>query len=164
MNMKDKVWKNCPICGRKNVMKLKRNFRDEYVVKGYPKIMIGPLTGYFCPFCNDGFLTRRSEKLIDSKLGEHCARFDSAKTTASQLISVPEAVEILKTSRQWVHKLMIDGQLDYVFVGNLRIPQKKAVLHYHDTAKGLIRKGIAASTLLGKPRAAAKRKSSASKK
>lgn len=128
--MKDKKWKDCPCCGKKNSMFFKKNHYSEYQSKNYPKIRIGPLSGHFCKECHDGFLTRRSERIVDSKLVEHMARIDSEHTVASAIMPVSDVVKLFKKSRQWVHKLMKSGALAYVFIGNQRYPKREAVLKY----------------------------------
>lgn len=127
--MKEKKWVDCPCCGAKDSMKFKK-FYDTVQPKNYPKIEIGPLEGYFCALCDDGFLTFASEKLFDSQTKEAMARYDAKRTPASKLLPVPDVVEILKKSRQWIHKLMDMGKLEYVYVGSMRFPKKEAVMKY----------------------------------
>lgn len=130
--MKDKKWVNCPSCGSSNSMQFKKNVFETYQYKNEPKITIGPLSGYFCKKCNDGIFNQKSSKLIKTKLTEHRARCDAKTTPASALMLVKEASQILKVTRQAVYKMMKEGKIESVFIGDLRLPKRKSVIKFSE--------------------------------
>lgn len=117
-------YKNCPICGAQNCMKERKNFKDTVTPDGYAPIEIGPLTGHFCSKCGEGLLVRESEKLFDKQIGEGKARQDSKRLVISEITDVDDVVKSIKVSRQRIHKMMEEGKLPYVFIGERRYPVK----------------------------------------
>jgi len=122
--MKTEKYKNCPICGAENSMKERKNFNDTITPEGYDPIEIGPLTGHFCNKCGEGLLVRESEKLFDKQIGEGKARQDSKRLVISEITDVDSVVKSIKVSRQRIHKMMEEGNLPYVFIGERRYPVK----------------------------------------
>ena len=69
--MNDKVWVNCPCCGAAGSMEYRENVFDKMKVKDYPDpIEVGPLCGYFCKICGDGFYTKDSVKKLELQVLE----------------------------------------------------------------------------------------------
>ncbi len=130
--MKDKKWVDCPSCGAINSMHFKKKLFETFQHKNGPKIKIGPLSGYFCKLCKDGIFTIKSERLINIKLAEHRARLDADTTKVSALMLVKEACKILRVTRQAVYKMMREGKIRSVFIGDLRLPIRESVLEYKE--------------------------------
>ncbi|MFA5519238.1 MAG: type II toxin-antitoxin system MqsA family antitoxin [Spirochaetota bacterium] len=122
--MKFDKHKNCPICGTENSINERKNFTDIITPEGYSDIKIGPLSGHFCSQCGEGFLDRESEKLFDKQIAEEKAKQDSKRLTASEITDVDFVVKKINVSRQRVHKMMEEGKLPYVFIGERRYPVK----------------------------------------
>lgn len=122
--MKDNQYKDCPVCGAKNSMKERLNFRESVTPAGYKTIVTGPLNGLFCKKCGEGFLTRESEKLFDKQVAEGKARQDSERLVISDITDVDFAVKKIHVSRQRIHKMMEEGKLPYVFIGDRKYPIK----------------------------------------
>ena len=133
--MKQKEWKNCPVCGAMESMKLKKHTYQDFPSKFYPSIKIGPLDIFECNKCHDGIYTIESNNLIQTKLSEHKARCDAKTTVVDELINVSEASKVLKMTRQGIIKLMASGKLSYVFFGKSRIPKRNAVVQYSSSRR-----------------------------
>lgn len=127
--MKQKKWKNCPLCGFKNSMKYRTNIFVNVKVKGYPAIKKTKIKGYHCGKCKETILTISEMRRIESLRGKHKAENDSKRLTAAELTTVREAQLHLKLSKQRIHQLMDEGKLDYVFIEDKKIPVKNAVLN-----------------------------------
>ncbi|EKD47494.1 MAG: hypothetical protein ACD_66C00033G0001 [uncultured bacterium] len=128
--MKQKQWKDCPVCGAKDSMRFKENFSERFKFKSCPSLIIEGLSGYFCKKCKDGIYTIETDNLIESKLAEHKARYDAKNTPVSEVIPVSTASKLLHMTRQGVLKLMKAGKLAYVFLDDKRFPKKQSVLDY----------------------------------
>lgn len=122
--MKSDNFKNCPVCGAENSVKERLNFKDIITPEGYTAIEIGPLNGHFCNKCGEGFLDKESEKLFDKQIAEGKARQDSERLVISEITDVDFVVKRIKVSRQRIHKMMEEGKLPYVFIGDRRYPIK----------------------------------------
>ncbi|WCL50684.1 hypothetical protein [Leptospira sp. GIMC2001] len=122
--MKDKVWKDCPSCGSQGSMKKKLNLKTNFIVKDYGKEMVNGLEGYECNKCGDAIFSKRSQSKINATIAELKAKVDSDKVVASQLASVDEMAKKYKITRQAIHKMMNNGKIRYVFVGDIRLPLK----------------------------------------
>jgi len=105
-------------------MKERKNFTDIVTPEGYDPIEIGPLSGHFCDKCGNGFLNRQSEKLLDKQVAEGKARQDSGRLAISEITDVDTVAKAIRVSRQRVHKMMEEGKLPYVFIGERRYPIK----------------------------------------
>ena len=125
--MKEKKWKDCPMCGSKGSMKHKTGLTETYKLKGYAPIEIGLLDGYFCDVCSEGFYSIKSEKLINSGLADKKAQQDSQRIFASELLEVDATSKILSVSRQRIHQMMKEGKIEYVYLGRLRFPLKRSI-------------------------------------
>lgn len=128
--MKQKEWKNCPACGAKGSMNLKKYLRKRFDSKSYPSIQIGPVSLFECKQCHDGIYTLESSNLIEAKLSEHKARHDAKTTVIEEVMHVSEASKVLKMTRQGIIQLMKRGKIPYVFFGKSRVPKRQAVLQY----------------------------------
>lgn len=126
--MKEKKWVDCPSCGSKNSMVLKSNLTENYHVKDYGSVKITGLAGHFCKVCKDGFYNIKSQNHINSTVAAFKARQDSNSVVAAELVSVDEMAKRLKRTRQSIHKMMNNGKIKYVFVGDIRLPLKKQEL------------------------------------
>ena len=51
--MKDKKWTDCPSCGAKGSMTLKKGIKEIYQVKNYGTVVISDLSGYECSKCKE---------------------------------------------------------------------------------------------------------------
>ena len=122
--MKTKDEMNCPVCGAKNSVKKRNHFKDIVTPDGYSSIEVGPLNGLFCNVCGEGFLDKESEKVFDKQVAEGKARQDSKRLVAADIIDVEFAVKHIKVSRRRIHKMMEEGKLPYVFIGDRRYPIK----------------------------------------
>lgn len=126
--MKNDKFKNCPVCGAENSVKERINFKDIITPEGYTAIETGPLNGLFCDKCGEGFLDRESEKLFDKQIAEGKARQDSERLVISEITDVDFVVKKIKVSRQRIHKMMEEGKLPYVFIGERRYPIKNQAI------------------------------------
>jgi len=122
--MINQIFKYCHTCGAENSMKERKNFTDIVTPEGYDPIEIGPLSGHFCDKCGNGFLNRQSEKLLDKQVAEGKARQDSGRLAISEITDVDTVAKAIRVSRQRVHKMMEEGKLPYVFIGERRYPIK----------------------------------------
>lgn len=120
--MKSDKLKDCSVCGAENSIKERINFNDIVKPDGYTAIETGPLSGHFCSKCREGFLDRESEKLFDKQIAEGKARQDSKRLVISEITDVDSVVKKIKVSRQRIHKMMEEGKLPYVFIGDRRYP------------------------------------------
>ncbi len=120
--MKEKKWVNCPSCGSKNSMELKKKLTENYHIKDYGSVKISGLEGHFCKICKDGFYNIKSQNHINSIVAEYKARKDANSIVAAELVSVDEMAKKLKRTRQAIHKMMNNGKIKYVFVGDIRLP------------------------------------------
>ena len=122
---KDKKWVDCPSCGSSGTMQFtnKRVFQVKHKELG--KIMIENLSGYFCKKCDDGFFNIKSENAIEAHLADLQARKDADKVKASDLILVEDLAQKWKKTKQYIHKLMNEGKIKYVYIGKLRFPLKE---------------------------------------
>ena len=127
VEMREKKWIDCPVCGSKGSMRKKRGIRELAELKGYPSVEIDGLSGQFCEICGDGFWSLRSERKIARELTEHMAQHDATRVVAADLSSVQEAAKALHVTPQGVHKMMDDGRLRYVYAGGFRLPIRKYV-------------------------------------
>ena len=125
--MRTKKWVDCPVCGAKKTMRVRKNLSERYIPKGYPPVDIDELDGQFCESCGEGFWSLKSERRIASLLAEHMAGHDATRVVAAELTSVKEAAEALDITVQGVHKMMDTGRLRYVIAGGLRLPLRKSV-------------------------------------
>lgn len=127
--MKQKKWKNCPLCGFKNSMRYRTNVSVDVKVRGYPSIKKNKIKGYHCKKCKETILTIAEVNRIDRLIGQHKAKIDSERLVAAELTTVRGAQLHLKLSKQRIHQLMDEGKLDYVFIEDKKIPVKNAVLN-----------------------------------
>lgn len=123
--MREKKWHDCPACGVKNSMHVKRKLSEKFELPGYPAVKISGLDGQFCSSCGEGFWSLKSERMITRLLGEHMAEHDATRIVAAELASVQEAAKALNITVQGVHKRMNEGRLRYVVAGATRLPIRK---------------------------------------
>jgi Ser-tRNA(Ala) deacylase AlaX len=128
--VREKMWNDCPSCGTVGSMKKKVNLKDNLIVKDYGKISLDHLEGYECSKCHDAIFSKRSQSMINAKIAELKAKVDSNKIVASQLASVDEMAKKYKITRQAIHKMMNNGKIRYVFVGDIRLPLKDQNLQF----------------------------------
>lgn len=128
--MKEKKWKDCPICGAKGSMQFRKNVSHTFKSKSYPSVKISGLSKYQCKECRDAIYTIASENKIQAAMVAHKAKHDAKTTFVSEVLPVSKASQILKMTRQGVLKLMKTGKLEYVFLEDKRLPKKRAVLEY----------------------------------
>jgi len=125
--MREKKWVDCPACGAKKSMRVKKNLSERFHPAGYPPVDIAHLDGQFCAGCGEGFWSLKSERLIARVLGEHMAGHDAKRVVAAELASVQEAAKTLHVTVQGVHKMMDEGRLRYVVAGGFRLPLRKGL-------------------------------------
>lgn len=125
--MRTKKWTDCPVCGSKKTMRVRKNLGERFIPNGYPPLDIDGLDGQFCESCGDGFWSVKSERRIARLLAEHRAEHDATRVVAAELASVKEAAEAMHITVQGVHKMMDTGRLRYVIAGGLRLPLRKSV-------------------------------------
>ena len=122
---KDKKWVDCPSCGSIGTMKFSNKKTFEVKHKELGDVKLNKLSGYFCKKCDDGFFTIKSENTIEAHLAELQARKDADKVKASDLILVEDLARKWKKTKQYIHKLMNEGKIHYVYIGKLRFPRKE---------------------------------------
>ena len=120
--MREKEWVDCPVCGSEGTMELKNNIVKMITPKGYEAVKVGPLSGYFCKKCGEGFYTRESIKKREQQLADGIAKQSSTKITVDKLGDVTLICKKLKVSRQRVHKMMDEGKIPYVYVRETKWP------------------------------------------
>jgi len=98
--MREKKWKDCPVCGAKDSMRYQMGLKDRFSPPGYEPIEVKGLDGFFCQECEDGFWSLKSKGEISRKLAESMAMQDSKRTVATDIASVKEAAEALHVSRK----------------------------------------------------------------
>ncbi len=125
--MKSSQWKDCPVCGAKNKMILKKGISQLLQPAGYKKFTISGLEGYLCKSCGEIILTDESNKKMDSMVAAELASQDSQRVVASELAEVDEVAKSLSISRQRVHQMMIEGKIRYVFIGTKRYPIRSSI-------------------------------------
>lgn len=125
--MRTKQWTDCPVCGAKNTMRVRKNMGERFIPKGYPPLDMDDLDGQFCESCGDGFWSVKSERRIARLLAEHMADHDATRVVAAELASVKEAADAMHITVQGVHKMMNEGRLRYVVAGGSRLPLRKSV-------------------------------------
>ena len=123
--MREKKWIDCPACGAKKSMRTKKGLKERFTPSGYPPFVVTGLDGQFCRSCGEGFWSLKSERRIASLLAEHMARHDATRIVAAELASVQEAANVMHVTVQGVHKMMNEGRLRYVIVGDSRLPIRK---------------------------------------
>lgn len=128
--MKQKKWKDCPACGAKDSMRLKKFRSRSFGFKSFPAIKIGPISEYVCGKCGDGIYTIKSGNLIEARLTEYRARCEAKTTVVADVLNVVDASRMLHMTRQGVINLMKRGKLPYVFFGRMRIPKRESVIKY----------------------------------
>jgi len=133
--MREKKWVDCPACGAKQSMRVRKDIGERFHPSGYPPLDIDELDGQFCDVCGEGFWSLRSERRITRLLAEHMARHDATRVVAAELASVQEAAQLMKVTPQGVHKMMKDGRLRYVVAGGSRLPIRKAIIERRDAAQ-----------------------------
>lgn len=126
--MREKKWVDCPVCGAKGAMKHKVKIMESIKPMGYEPIMIGPLDGQFCTVCGEGFYSRAAMRIRTKQLAEAKAKQDSKKIAVADITDVDSVVKVMKVTRQRVHKMMDEGKIPYVYLGNgsLRLPIKQS--------------------------------------
>ena len=62
--MREKKWIDCPACGAKKSMRIKKNRHELLNPPEYPPLDIAGLDGQFCNSCGEGFWSLKSERLI----------------------------------------------------------------------------------------------------
>jgi predicted DNA-binding protein (UPF0251 family) len=120
--LREKKWNDCPACGAKKSMRVKKNQDERFNPSGYPPLDIPSLDGQFCASCEEGFWSLKSEKRIARLLAEHMAEHDATRVVAAELASVQEAAKAMQVTVQGVHKMMKEGRLRYVVAGGTRLP------------------------------------------
>ena len=120
--MREKEWVDCPVCGSDGTMAFKENIVKMIKPKGYDAVEVGPLSGYFCKKCGDGFYTRESMRKIDQQIAEGIAKQQSSKVTVDKLGDITLISKKLNVSRQRVHKMMDEGKIPYVYVRETKWP------------------------------------------
>lgn len=125
--MREKKWKDCPVCGAKGSMRVKKGLTERLIVKGYPPVDIKNLDGQFCEECGDGFWSLKSDRELNRQVAGHMANYDAARIVAAELASVKEAAKELHVTVQGIHKMMNEGRLRYVVAGDTRLPIRKYV-------------------------------------
>ena len=127
--MRDEKWTDCPVCGSKGTMRMRRGLSEQLHPAGYPSApKIAGLSGQFCSKCGDGFWSKGSEQKIAQHLAKHMAEHDSQRVVASDLASVKDAAKLLRVTPQAIHKMMGNGRLRSVFVAGKRLPIRNDVL------------------------------------
>lgn len=111
-------------------MKLLRNLRKNFCLKGYKPITVWPLAAYVCRQCKDSILTTASRSALQARLAEERAKQDAARLPACELMLVEEARHELGVSRQALHQMMRAGRLPYVYIGGRPIPTREGVYRH----------------------------------
>jgi YgiT-type zinc finger domain-containing protein len=135
--MKEKIWKDCPVCGAKGTMKRKSKIFNKVTPLDYQQITVGPLSGQFCSACNEGFLDRKSIALYESQIADGKALQDSQTTHVSDVIDAGYVAKIAHVSRQRVNKMMAEGKLPFVYVAKTRYPIRQT----DDFFRSLVKRG-----------------------
>ena len=125
--MKQKRWKNCPSCGANGSMTLKRKISELFRPKGLKPIEVEGLEAYVCGCCKESLLTIAARNRVQVVLAEEMARQRAKRTYVKDVLTVPEAQEQLKVSRQGLHKMMRFGRLQSVILGDKMYPTRKSV-------------------------------------
>jgi YgiT-type zinc finger domain-containing protein len=123
--MREKKWTDCPACGAKKSMQVRRAIRERFNPAGYSPVDISGLDGQFCESCGEGFWSLKSERKIARALAKHMAKEDSTRVVAAELASVHEAAKVMRISVQGVHKMMDEGRLRYALAAGRRLPIRK---------------------------------------
>lgn len=124
MSMKERKWKDCPVCGKADSMDLHRGVNKTLKTKsGYSKTIEIDL--YVCDSCNEGIPTNAASKIIAETTAELKALELSNTVLAKEIASVEEVMKMTNTTRQAVHKMMKTGRLESVYVADKRYPLKK---------------------------------------
>ena len=126
--MREKKWVDCPACGSKHSMQIKKNLIERFNPAGYSPLDIADLDGQFCKSCSEGFWSLKSERRISRLLAEHMAQQDAMRVVAAELVSVQEAANVMQMTVQGVHKMMNEGRLRYVMAGGSRLPIRKDLM------------------------------------
>lgn len=122
--MKEKKWKDCPVCGKENSMSLQKGVNKTLKTKsGFLKTVAVDL--YVCSSCGEAIPTHAGAKLIAETTAELKAKELSNTVIAKDIASVEDVMRVTKTTRQAVHKMMISGRLESVFVAGNRYPLRK---------------------------------------
>ncbi len=125
--MREKKWIDCPVCGAKNSMRLKKNLSETVSVDGDEPAEISGLHGQFCEACGEGFWSLASERKLAREAAAYYAQKDAEHVVAADLASVQEAARSLHISVQGVHKMMNEGRLRYVYAGGRKLPARSAL-------------------------------------
>jgi YgiT-type zinc finger domain-containing protein len=115
--MREKKWKDCPVCGAKDTMKKKSGITETVTPKGYEKITIKNLDGQFCEKCGEGFWSIKSNRKVNSVIAEGMALQDSKKTLVCDVIDHAQVAKELGVTRARVGQMIAEGKLKYVFIG-----------------------------------------------
>lgn len=137
--MREKKWIDCPACGARKSMRIKKRLDERFHPAGYPPLDITGLDGQFCGSCGEGFWSLKSERRIARLLAEHMARHDATRVVAAELASVQEAAKAMHVTVQGVHKMMDEGRLRYVFAGGSRLPIRKDLKDKSETRHRALR-------------------------
>ena len=113
--MKDRVWKDCPVCGSKDSMVYKENVTETYKTQSgnVKPFKVTELSGYFCKVCKDGIFTKRSSNKIRAAKAHHMAKYLATVTVWSDLATPDKVAEALGVTRQRVVYMMKDGLISY---------------------------------------------------
>lgn len=125
--MREKKWIDCPACGSKKSMRLKKGLNETLRTEGCEPVVIGGLHGQFCEVCGEGFWSLASERRLARETAAYLAKHDAQHVVAADLASVQEAAKSMQITVQGVHKMMNEGRLRYVLAGGRKLPIRSAL-------------------------------------
>ena len=122
---KDRIYKDCPVCGAIGSMLHKTDLTFEGKSKAIGEIKLKKLSGYLCQECKEGFYDIASKNKISQAIADEKAKILSNKLKISEIIDVNSLVKISGLTRQMIHTLMKEGKVPYVYAAGKRTPIKE---------------------------------------
>ena len=122
---KDRIYKDCPVCGAIGSMQHKNDLTFEGKSKLVGEIKLKNLHGFLCKECKEGFFDIASKNKISQAIADEKAKILSNKLKISEIVDVNTLVKVSGLTRQMIHSLMKEGKIPYVYAAGKRTPIKE---------------------------------------
>lgn len=119
---KDRIYKDCPVCGAIGSMQHKNDLTFEGKSKLVGEIKLKNLHGFLCKECKEGFFDIASKNKISLAIADEKAKILSSKLKISEIVDVNALVKVSGLTRQMIHSLMKEGKIPYVYAAGKRTP------------------------------------------
>ncbi|WP_367898382.1 YgiT-type zinc finger protein [Leptospira sp. WS58.C1] len=115
--MRDKLFKDCPVCGTIGSMENRISQSLKISSPRTGPFTVRGLSGQYCKVCGEGFLDIKSIKILKISRARKIAEADSLITPAAKILSIESIAQKTGIKKQNLFTMIHEGALPYVIDG-----------------------------------------------